>query len=887
MKKFLSLFLVLLICVTATAESTPSAEWEIIPIETAVEAVRKHMNHPKANYYSLERDPKEDWIIFVDPSPGMGWEHLCYTAEYPKFIKVGDDPTRFTVYPSERMTPPEGTLTPVYLEVSFMTNQDYRPYVKKATLTQAQLDDAEHTYAIIINGGVTPFMNYERYWNDCSFIYQTLTNRFGVPKKNIYPLMSDGEDPAADMFTLDGRYTSQSLDLDRDGADESIQAATKSNVKQSFNSLKQSLTAGDQVLIYVMDHGGYDTTTKESYICLWNNEQLNGYELNEMIARLLERGVSVNVLLGQCYAGGFLKYTGLSGCVTMAACGETEPSWACPDIPYDEFVYHWTCGINGADHKMTPIDHKDMFEDNHYTMLEAYEYAMNNDRQPEHPCYRSAPEIAGYYHSFDDKVDEIDLYIRDNDRDYGFMPNTTTDKNWKSPDIWVRNSADNKTEHENPYYAVGHENAMIYVRIHNRSSQKFTGKRWVHVHWSLAGTTFDAKDWQSRATDEEGHVIAEHLRPILIPNIEPYGDVVVKVGWTLPADLFELRDEIPQHYCLFAKITDSPADATSDDGTRYYDVLNSKLQAQKNVSIVEPSDIKTGVAVYVRNPDQIPRHFELEFIPKTQKDHTLYKKAKIDLLLGSKLLEGWQAGGMRKINVTQRQNGLNAGKPVMNFAAPESRLQSIKLAGETFDKVVVRFDFQEYDETDQEYTYDLIQRDEEGNIVGGETFVIKAPKLVKLPLDIVKIDHAGGKVELKVDDPTYKTMYWKNALGDDIQKGSSITVKPTGTDNEFLVHAFTPEGNVAVATIKLDPTVGIESVTKPASDKTKVTLRAGAEEGGRLVLTSVLNNAQSVTVPLETGAASADIDMAQLPKGVYAVTYMVGDEIVETVKFTY
>lgn len=521
------------------------------------------------------------------------------------------------------------------------------------------------------------------------------------------------------------------------------------------------------------------------------------------------------------------------------------------------------------------------------SMKDAFNLAITHDKQPEHPQYVSMPEVAGHFRAFADMPDNIDLFIRDNDDDDGFVPNTTTDKNWKSPDIWVRNSADNKTEHENPYYDEEHVAATIYVRVHNRSGRKFTGKRWVHVHWALASTGFTYKTWVGSDYNEDGYCIGEHLRPIVIPEIPAYGSAVVKITWALPADLFELRDEIPQHYCLFAKITDSPSDATSDDGTKYYDVLNSKLQAQKNVSVVEPSDVKTGVAVYLRNPDQIPRHFELVFTPKTQKDQILYEKAKIDLELGTKVLEGWQAGGMRKINVTQRQNGLNAGKPVMNFAAPESRLQSIQLDGEAFDKVVVRFDFQEYDETDQEYTYDLIQRDEEGNIVGGETFVIKAPKLVKLPLDVVKIDQAGGKVELKVDDPTYKTMYWKNALGDDIQKGSSISVKPTGTDNLFKVHAFTPDGNVAVATIKLDPTVGIESVTKPASDKTKVTLRTGAEAGGRLVLTSVLNNAQSVTVPLEAGAASADIDMAQLPKGVYAVTYMVGDEIVETVKFTY
>ena len=887
MKKLFSLFFALMMCVTASADFTPPEGSKIVPASVAAETIRKEMALYGANYYALEREPKEDWLIFVDPYPGMGWEHPCYTVEYPKVILEDDDPMGFKVRPVERMTPPEGTLTPIYMEESFKTNLDYRPFVKKATLTESQLEKASHTYAVIISGGVSPFMNNERYWNDCSFIYQTLTNRLGVPKDQIIPIMSDGNDPGADMFSLSGVYTSQPLDLDHDGENENILPATRNSMYETFKSLDKKMHDGDHLFVYVIDHGGWDDTLKRAYICLWGNEKMYDTDFADVVSWASnDKTINTSVLLGQCYSGAFAKIMNRYGYVVATACGPNQPSWACPDLPYDEFVYQWTCAINNADYKMAPLDWG-IHPNQTISMRDAFDLAYKHDRRPESPMYNSNPDKAGIYNAMADMPDDIDLYIRDNEGDFGFMPNTTTDKNWKSPDIWVRNSADNKTEHENPYYSEGHETATIYIRVHNRSCRNFTGKRWIHVHWALASTGFTYKTWQGADFNDEGYCIGEHLRPIVIPEIPPYGSAVVKVSWALPADLFELRDEIPQHYCLFAKITDSPTDATSDDGTRYYDVLNSKLQAQKNVSIVEPSDVKTGVAVYVRNPDQIPRHFELEFIPKTQKDQTLYKKAKIDLLLGSKLLEGWQAGGMRKINVTQRQNGLNAGKPVMNFAAPESRLQSIKLAGETFDKVVVRFDFQEYDETDQEYTYDLIQRDEEGNIVGGETFVIKAPKLVKLPLDVVKIDQAGGKVELKVDDPTYKTMYWKNALGDDIQKGSSITVKPTGTDNEFLVHAFTPEGNVAVATIKLDPTVGIESVTKPASDKTKVTLRTGAEEGGRLVLTSVLNNAQSVTVPLETGAASADIDMAQLPKGVYAVTYMVGDEIVETVKFTY
>ena len=76
---------------------------------------------------------------------------------------------------------------------------------------------ASRTYAVILSGGVDKFSNYERYWNDCSFIYQTLVNKYGVPKQNIYPIMSDGDNPAVDMHCPSGSFVSQPLDLDFDG----------------------------------------------------------------------------------------------------------------------------------------------------------------------------------------------------------------------------------------------------------------------------------------------------------------------------------------------------------------------------------------------------------------------------------------------------------------------------------------------------------------------------------------------------------------------------------------------------------------------------------------------------------------------------------------------
>lgn len=44
----------------------------------------------------------------------------------------------------------------------------------------------------------------EHYWNNCSFIYQTLRKKYGIPADNITLLMSDGDDEGIDMLSYRG-----------------------------------------------------------------------------------------------------------------------------------------------------------------------------------------------------------------------------------------------------------------------------------------------------------------------------------------------------------------------------------------------------------------------------------------------------------------------------------------------------------------------------------------------------------------------------------------------------------------------------------------------------------------------------------------------------------
>lgn len=258
----------------------------------------------------------------------------------------------------------------------------------------------DHLYALLVNGGRNRLTNHERYWNDCSFLYRTLRNKFHIPKRNITVLMSDGGDPEPDMLRADARgFISSPTDLDGDGQPDVNDAATDQTLANVLIKLSRELTSEDHLFLFVVDHGGSKDKQNDSYIWLWGDKQLSDKHLSLLI-NLFDIG-SVNILMGQCYSGGFIDDLIGNRRIMTTACSGSEQSWISPDKPYDEFVYHWICAVNGADEKGNRVD-ADINGDGKVSMEEAYTYAMRHDRVNETPQYVSQPWELGTQWTFDD-----------------------------------------------------------------------------------------------------------------------------------------------------------------------------------------------------------------------------------------------------------------------------------------------------------------------------------------------------------------------------------------------------------------------------------------------------------------------------------------------------
>lgn len=878
-KLFLTVLLSCLFFIPATARN--------VTVEEGLAILQNRFAEEDVDFYLLEDNNESQWTIFVDAEPMKGWEHNCYLCRFPKqFLPLTRPlPVSQTLY----KLPPDGTLTPLVVKNRYGERATEKPRVNKANVSAREQEVADRTYAVILSGGANKNANYERYWNDCSFVFQTLVNKYGIPHEHISVIMSDGTDPADDMCAIDGGYKSSPLDLDFDGVPDIRYAATKANVQQVLSGLSGSLKADDHLFFYVIDHGGSNDFDSQSYINLWGNETLQDYELADYLSPMINDSVTVNVVLGQCFSGGFIGELTEVGCVVAAASTGSEYSWACLDKPYDEFVYHWTSAINQATPDGTAVN-SDADGNGQVSMAEAFAYAEMNDTASETPQYISTPVTVGQGLSFDHLVKSFDVYIRDNSADTGVEPNLTTDIIWDSPDVWIRNKPDGKEEHENPYYSADHFASVIYVRVHNRG--KYTIPEdlyWVHTYWAEASTGINRATWKGRELYKNKVVTGGHLDGVDISAIPAGCDTIVRVNWALPNRLHELMEEdgAKRHFCLLARIMDSPRDDGYNPADSYYfDVKGDRQIAQKNVTVMYLSDARKGTSVFVRNIYGDAHSYSLEIRPRTEADKRLFAKANVSLEMSQPVFNAWDRGGRRAKNIAY----VPAENPRrVEWLSSESRVENICLAGKEFDEVILKL-VNHYGVLSLKCKFDLIQRDAAGNIVGGETFDIVLPQVSLGILNINSESLSGGAYRLSAELPDEEPLavHWRDASGSVIGTDRDVVVTPTLQNNEFSAVAVLPDGE-AEGRIILTPETGFESVlpTSSVEDHIDITFRREVESSRAAVCVSSLTKAESLlTQNLPVGISQIRLDLSALPAGVYVVSYMEDGKVMDSRKFT-
>jgi len=300
--------------------------------------------------------------------------------------------------------------------ISYEMIERLRPYAPKLIPMKIPSEPEvpqEHRYAILFSGGVAPAANHHRYWNDLKFMYSTLISQYGYTSSTIAVLYADGKGEDKDMPV---HYS-----------------ATQINLEKVFSLLQGITTTQDFIFVFTTNHGGgfdkddiaspltstgkfcgrldtngdegtesldekkynqdfngdgkiKDKVSWDEELCAWK-ESIYDDDLTPMLANLkYDRMV---IVMEQCYSAGLIPELAGNNRIIMSAAGEFEPSWCLDSMTYDEFSYHFTCAINGADPNGTTVD-ADANNDGEVSMVEAFNYAQSKDTQKETPWYEDS-----------------------------------------------------------------------------------------------------------------------------------------------------------------------------------------------------------------------------------------------------------------------------------------------------------------------------------------------------------------------------------------------------------------------------------------------------------------------------------------------------------------
>ena len=474
----------------------------------------------------------------------------------------------------------------------------------------------------------------------------------------------------------------------------------------------------------------------------------------------------------------------------------------------------------------------------------------------------------------------IDLYMQDAPDDDGSMPNAMDDMKynfWESQDIWIRNQRDGGTEHQNPVYREG-KPVFVYARIRNRGAKTSPQGATVTLRWSQAGISLDYDSFCGKNKLDNGVATGGLIGTKGIPSVRPNESVVICFPWYIKdPKQYQQYTKDAWHYCLLAEI-ESIQEPISEKMHNLRDYVKSYNNvAMKNIYNIEVSDddnsLISGV-ISIHNPSIDNRIYKIEletFDKKTLQQTNLCTKAEVSLIPDRQLYHSMvgNKAELRNLQLLKSEGRLVAQTDLAS-------MDKVCLAPGEMGLLNVKFNFKEQmADLDGEYICRVLLKDQEtGELVGGETYVIK--KKSRPNFDVV-IGHKleEGAVHLvaqQISEPA--TYRWRDSEGELLSEGLEFTTK-TSAPVQLEVEAKS-DGVKGKALFEggSSSLAGLLTISpNPAKDYLDVKVKM--EREASLIITSVADGCSYIYPILKEGR----IDVGSLPRGKYLVSLFCKEEM--------
>jgi hypothetical protein len=319
----------------------------------------------------------------------------------------------------------------------------------------------------------------------------------------------------------------------------------------------------------------------------------------------------------------------------------------------------------------------------------------------------------------------FDIYSKDRPFDTGVEPNPDSGPMWISEDIWIRQSLDGGTTHQNPEFKLSEPNG-VYVKIRNRGNNT-SGCARLKVYFSKASTGLQWPTHFNNFYQNVGGNSVLHgdiLGIADIPPIAPGNSVTIELPW-YPPNPADFTTDI-HHFCLVSRIV-SVNDPMFNEvsGSVSPNVRNNNNIAWKNVSVynVDPNDLPAGTSVFVRGINRNAGTNTIMFVDDGFEDPIkvrLFDVAEVELEVEPKLFERILETGFRD------QEGMQVIKE-NTFLITRNKMELPKIPIEYGETFAMNFKFHLFKEIPEgtELLFDVLQmNDEKGIPEGGERFLV-------------------------------------------------------------------------------------------------------------------------------------------------------------------
>ncbi len=474
---------------------------------------------------------------------------------------------------------------------------------------------------------------------------------------------------------------------------------------------------------------------------------------------------------------------------------------------------------------------------------------------------------------------KLDYMVKDSREDVGNEANNESPYFWKSNDIWVRNQNDGHLIHihQNPEYSLTSPN-YVYVRVTNLECLN-SSEDEVKLYWSYAGIS---QNWPSGwdGTTISGGLIGTQT----IPELGPGQEAILEFVWYPPNPTSAPNPvSLSGNFGLLARIIsdDDPITFTNGSNINNYVKRNNNV-AWKNINVVDMVGTpKTSASFTISNMTENTETYSLELVEENPAaNKLLYEEAEIGIVMDSILYDKWAAGGssISNADATKEPN-------IKRVSGELPKLDNITLAPGESGMIEFTFNFLTKELIEKnKYECNLIQKDSNGEIVGGATIQINKENRNNVVAD-VETSINSNSTTLVAENIGESAVYnWYDSEGNMIYTGTELTVSPEITKSYKLeiisdIDGFKDYKEVEV-TGNSPFTLGT-LVPNPTNFQVTVSYNASSATSAYLIITNTVT-AGSENHILNTSNNQISVNLSNYSSGIYTVTLVCDGAIVDS-----